>query len=458
MSLTESLLIQKYLSKTPKSRAIYERAQSVLPNGVTHDARLLDPYPISVTHAQGPLKWDVDGNEYVDYFGGHGALMLGHNHPAVVEAVQEQLTKGTHYGASHELELSWAELITQMVPCADKVRFTASGTEATMLAFRIARCVTGKNKILRFKTHFHGWHDQVAYGAKTDTGGLPGGIPQELTDNIILCPANDAEQVAHILQTDGDVAAVIVEPTGSSFGHVPVPSGFVKELRSLTQQHDTLLIFDEVISGFRAARGGAQEATGVTPDMATMAKAMAGGFPTGAVLGRAAVMDMLTLSDDAEWNAAQRIPHFGTFNANPVAAAAGIAQLEIIRSTDAIEKTNALAAVLRDGMNEALQEEGLGWVVYGKFSDFHLFLNPDEIDVSPADIDAAKLEAAVIKSVPGDLQGEVRAGWLAEGVDPISWPGGLLSTAHTEAEIERTVVAFRALIKQFKQAHAPQLA
>lgn len=458
MSLSESPLIQKYLSKTPKSRALYERAQSVFPSGVTHDARLLDPYPISVTHAQGPLKWDVDGNEYVDYFGGHGALMLGHNHPAVVEAVQDQLTKGTHYGASHELELRWAELITDMVPCADKVRFTASGTEATMLAFRIARCFTGKNKILRFKTHFHGWHDQVAYGAKSDAAGLPGGIPQELTDNIILCPANDAEQVAQILQTDDDVAAVIVEPTGSSFGHVPVPSGFVKELRSLTQQHDTLLIFDEVISGFRASRGGAQEATGVAPDMATMAKAMAGGFPTGAVLGRAAVMDMLTLSDDAEWNVAQRIPHFGTFNANPIAAAAGIAQLEIIRSTDAIEKTNALAAVLRDGMNEAVREESLGWVIYGKFSDFHLFLNPDEIDVSPADIDAAKLDAAVIKSVPGDLQGEVRAGWLAEGVDPISWPGGLLSAVHTEAEIERTVVAFRALIRQFKQARLPQLA
>ena len=132
--------------------------------------------------------------------------------------------------------------------------------------------------------------------------------------------------------------------------------------------------------------------------------------------------------------------------------------MEIIRSTDVIEKTNALAAVLRDGMNEAVREESLGWVIYGKFSDFHLFLNPDEIDVSPADIDAAKLDAAVIKSVPGDLQGEVRAGWLAEGVDPISWPGGLLSAVHTEAEIERTVVAFRALIRQFKQARLPQLA
>ena len=458
MSLSESPLIQNYLSKTPKSRALYERAQSVFPSGVTHDARFLDPYPISVTHAQGPLKWDVDGNQYVDYFGGHGALLLGHNHPAIVEAVQEQITKGTHYGASHELELQWAELITQMVPCADKVRFTASGTEATMLAFRIARGFTGKNKIVRFMTHFHGWHDQVAYGAKNANAGLPAGIPQQLTDNIILCPANDAGQVAQILQTDGDIAAIIVEPTGSSFGHVPLAPGFVDELRTLTQQHDALLIFDEVISGFRAARGGAQETTGVTPDMATMAKAMAGGFSTGAVVGRAAIMDMMTFSDDAEWNATQRIPHYGTFNANPVAACAGVAQLEIIRSTDAIEKANAMAALLRDGMNEALREEDLSWVIYGKFSDFHMFLNPDDIDISPEDIDAGKLDAAVIKSVPGELQGEVRAGWLAEGVDPIPWLGGLVSAVHTEAEIERSVAAFRALIKRFKQAHVPQLA
>ena len=458
MSLSESPLIRNYLSKTPKSRALYERAQAVFPSGVTHDARYLDPYPISVTHAQGPLKWDVDGNEYVDYFGGHGALLLGHNHPAIVEAVQEQLTKGTHYGASHELELRWAELITQMVPCAEKVRFTASGTEATMLAFRIARAFAGKNKIMRFKTHFHGWHDQVAYGAKSATEGLPGGIPQELTDTIVLCATNDAEQVAQLLQTDDDIAAIIVEPTGSSFGHVPTTPDFVRELRALTVQHGVLLIFDEVISGFRAARGGAQEATGVAPDMATMAKAMAGGFPTGAVVGSGAIMDMLTFSDDAEWNASKRIPHYGTFNANPIAASAGVAQLEIIRSTDAIEKANAMAALIRDGMNEAIEAEGLSWVIYGQYSDFHMFLNPDDIDVSPADMDAGKVEGSLIKAVPGALQSEVRAGWMAAGVDPISWPGGLVSAVHTEAEVDRTISAFRSLLVQFKQAHKPQLA
>ncbi|MDA0991291.1 MAG: aminotransferase class III-fold pyridoxal phosphate-dependent enzyme [Verrucomicrobia bacterium] len=451
MSHSDSLLIQNYVRKTPKSRALYERAKSVFPSGVTHDARYLDPYPISVTHAQGPLKWDVDGNEYVDYFGGHGALLLGHNHPAVVEAVQQQLTKGTHYGASHELELRWAELIIEMVPCAEKVRFTASGTEATMLAF------TGKNKIMRFKTHFHGWHDQVAYGAKAPVDGLPSGIPQEMTQNIVLCPANDAEEAARLLQTDNDIAAIIVEPTGSSFGHVPTPPEFVSQLSVLTKQHNVLLIFDEVISGFRAARGGAQEVYGITPDMATMAKAMAGGFPTGAVMGSKAIMDMMTIrADDAEWNANRRIPHFGTFNANPIAASAGMAQLEIIRSTDAIEKANATAALIRDGMNEAIVEEDLSWVTYGRFSDFHVFLNPDELDISAADIDGARIEASVLKSVPGNLQGEFRAGWLAEGVDVISWPGGVVSSVHTQAEVDRTLTAFRALIQQFKQASTLQ--
>ena len=454
--MNESPLVQKYLSRTPKSRALYERARAVLPSGVTHDARYLEPYPIAVTHAQGPRKWDVDGNEYVDYAGGHGALILGHNHPAIVEAVQDQLTRGTHYGASNEIEVQWAELVTEMVPCAEKVRFTASGTEATMLAFRIARAFTGKNKILRFKTHFHGWHDQVAYGAKSADDGLPGGIPPGLTGDIVLCPVNDAAAVSGLMQEHDDIAAIVIEPTGSTFGHVATTPEFLRHLRALTQQHDALLIFDEVISGFRAAPGGAQELYGITPDMATMAKAIAGGFPAGAVVGRAAVMDMLTFTDDAEWNRRRRIPHYGTYNANPIAARAGITQLELIRSTDVIETANATAAVIRDGMNDVLREEGISWVTYGRFSDFHIFVNLDDLDVTPADLDGGRVEASVIKSVPGAMSQELRAGWLAEGVDSMGWPGGLVSAVHTPAEVDRTVSGFHSFLKLYKQGAGPQ--
>ncbi|MDP6037859.1 MAG: aminotransferase class III-fold pyridoxal phosphate-dependent enzyme, partial [Candidatus Latescibacteria bacterium] len=189
-------LTQKYMEKTPKSRALYQRARETFPSGVTHDTRYLTPYPLAVERANGSHKWDVDGHEYIDYFGGHGALLLGHNPPQVVKAIQDQLTKGTHYGASHELELEWAEQIIQMVPCAEKVRFTGSGTEASLLALRIARAYKNKPKILRFTANFHGWHDQVAFAASPGFDGTPpAGITEETIDHSILCDPNNIDQV-----------------------------------------------------------------------------------------------------------------------------------------------------------------------------------------------------------------------------------------------------------------------
>src|SRR5689334_3773205 len=173
-----------------KSAALFAEAQKVFPSGVTHDGRYLQPVPLYVTHAKGSRKWDVDGNEYVDYFGGHGALILGHNHPLVVDAVTAQLGKGAHYGASHALEVEWAELVHQMVPSAAKVRFTTSGTEATHLALRLARAFTGKSKIVRFGGHFHGWHDQVSFPA----GGAPG-IASGMVDDTLIVPPNDTAHV-----------------------------------------------------------------------------------------------------------------------------------------------------------------------------------------------------------------------------------------------------------------------
>ena len=161
---TNSAIVTDYRGRTPGSGALFERARKVLPSGITHDARYLDPYSIHVARAKGPRKWDVDGNEYVDSFGGHGAMLLGHSHPAVVEAVKKQIDLGTHYGSSHELEVRWAELIREMVPSAERVRFTSSGTEATLMAVRLARAYTGRNKVLRFKMHFHGWHDHMTTG------------------------------------------------------------------------------------------------------------------------------------------------------------------------------------------------------------------------------------------------------------------------------------------------------
>ncbi len=245
MNDKEDLISQEYSAKTPTSFKLYQRAREVFPSGVTHDTRYLQPYPVTITRAAGSRKWDVDGNEYIDYFGGHGALLLGHNHPVVVEAVGKQLEQGTHFGASHELELEWAELIVDMVPCAEKVRFTSSGTEASLLGIRVARAFTGKNKILRFTSHFHGWHDQVAFASVSHFDGtIPAGITPETMQNMILCPPNDLEQVEQILATNDDIAAVLIEPSGSSFGHVPTGGDFLVQLRKLTQERGFVLIFD----------------------------------------------------------------------------------------------------------------------------------------------------------------------------------------------------------------------
>ena len=340
----------RYAAKTPGSAALYARELAVVPGGVTHDTRHLQPHPLFIARAAGSRKWDVDGNEYVDYIGGHGALLLGHNHPAVIEAVRQQLDKGTHYGAAHELEVLWAEQICRMVPCAENVRFTGSGTEATLLAIRLARAFTGKHKIVRFAGHFHGWHDQVAFGVTSHfDGSAPAGVLPEVARGAIVCPPNDPQALDELLAADDDVAAVIMEPTGATFGLVPLVDGFAARVRELTAARRVLLIFDEVITGFRVSPGGAQQRLGVTPDLATFAKIVAGGFPGGAVAGRKDVLGVLAVREDREWNVRHRVPHQGTFNANPITAAAGLATLKIVAESDAIARADRAAERLRAG-------------------------------------------------------------------------------------------------------------
>src|ERR1044072_1791511 len=209
-TLTNSKIESEYRARTARSAELYEEARKVIPAGLTHVSRTLLPYPIYAARASGPLKWDVDGNEYVDYFGGHGALLLGHVHPAVVAAVQHQVAQGTHWGSSHELEVRWAQLIQRLIPCAERVRFTASGTEASHLALRLARAFTGKPKVVRFVGHFHGWHDQVAGGSNSHyDGGVPAGVLPGIVEQTILLPADDLAAVAETLKTRDDIAAVI---------------------------------------------------------------------------------------------------------------------------------------------------------------------------------------------------------------------------------------------------------
>ena len=354
---TNSPIIAAYRAATPGSAAEAAKAAQFFPSGITHDSRYIEPYGLYIGRAKGPRKWDVDGNCYVDYFGGHGALLLGHGHPKVVQAVHEQIERGTHFGASHETEIAWAEWILKLVPSAERVRFTSSGTEATLMAVRLARAFSGKSKLIRFKHHFHGWHDHMTSGyanhfdGSATTGVLPG-----VAGNVLLADQNDAEGLARLLEQHDDIAAAIIEPTGAHGARLPIDPKFLHVLRELTRQHGVLLIFDEVVTGFRVSPGGAQAEYGIKPDLTTLAKILSGGLPGGAVTGRKDILDLLdfqvTKAADRE-----KINHPGTFNANPLSAAAGVAALEVVGTTDACARANRYGDDLRRGINEVFEEE-----------------------------------------------------------------------------------------------------
>ena len=438
----ESTILRAYAGKTPRSRDLHERAKKLLSNGVTHVGRYLEPHPVYVEHAAGSHKWDVDGNEYVDYFGGHGALLLGHNHPAVVEAVTAQLPKGVHYGASHELEIEWAELIHELIPSAERIRFTNTGTEATLLALRVARAFSGKHKIIRFAGHFHGWHDHVCF----PPGGARGILPGIVEDTLIVEP-NDTARVDELLRSRGDVAALILEPTGATFGQIPTGGEVLHRLREATARHGVLLIFDEVISGFRCSRGGAQQLYGVTPDLTTLAKIVAGGYPGAALAGRAAVLSVLDYWHESGRLQPPPVLHQGTYNAGPISAAAGIATLRQIREQDVVDRAIRTAAAIREGMNAAIQRRGLPWCVYGLFSDFHVYCG----DASPDDIYAGKVSWRLLKGhIRPELAHKVRTGTLLHGVDIVGWPGGVVSAVHTEDDVLRTTAAFEATLEMLQ--------
>ena len=280
--LSNSKIVSSYRDRTPGSAERSQAARSIFPSGIVHDSRRLLPHPIYAERAYGSRKWDVDGNEYVDYHGGHGALILGHCDPQVTKAAQAQLELGTHPAACHDLEVRWGTLVKELVPCAERVRFTSSGTEANLMALRLARACTEKKKLVRLKGHFHGWQDHAAFGVDDHfDGSATPGLLDEIAGNVLLASSDDLDATRTLLESRDDIAAVMLEPTGGAFGVLPITSGFVHMLREVTAERDIMLIFDEVVTGFRVARGGAQAHYGITPDLATFAKILAGGLPGG---------------------------------------------------------------------------------------------------------------------------------------------------------------------------------
>jgi glutamate-1-semialdehyde 2,1-aminomutase len=426
-------ITEGYFRKHPGSAKRYEEAKGIFPGGVTHDTRYTTPFPIYVTHGKGPLKWDVDGNEYVDYVSGHGALILGHSHPAIVKVVAEQVARGTHLGASTDEELRWARAIKNLMPSVEKIRFHSSGTEATLMAFRLARAYTGKDKIIKFQDHFHGWQDYAIA-----TGEAVAGVPEGTQKSMIVLPPNDIRAVERALQK-GDVAGVVLEPIGAHTGHMPmmVPQ-FLKDLREVTKKHGALLIMDEVVTGFRLSPGGAQVRFGIDPDLSTMAKIVAGGLPGAAVGGKADIIDMIAFRDDPEWDNKRRIAHQGTFNANPLSASAGATCLEMIATQPINQRADAMAARLKAGLNDVFSKmevaghaRGMASVVLVTFKD------------CGCDREVCTMPHKDIKEASAPkYMGPMKRGMINAGVDIMGRGTFIVSSVHQESHIDRTVSAF----------------
>lgn len=435
---------QEFQEEFSGSWAMHQRARKAIAGGINHDGRYAKPFPPYIVRGDGAYKWDVDGHKLIDYVMGHGSLILGHNDPDVTAAMQHALTLGTHLGAGHEGEIIWAEQVKRLVPGVDLVKMTGSGTESTLLAMRIARSFTSKTTIIKFEGHFHGWNDYALKGEKPpfDTTVYPG-IPAEVMTTMDVQPANDLAALEARLKR-GDVAGIIMEPSGASWAMVPFIEGFLQGVRDLATRYGAVLIFDEVITGFRFAAGGAQERYGVQADVATYAKVIAGGMPGGAVAGQGDVMEVLAFrDDDPQWNATKKIRHQGTFNAQPVAAAAGTACLMKLEGGAVNRRADELGARLRSGFNTVLSQRELPGFAWGESSLFHVALGLDAANRTSGDLrNPEGVSPTALKNSPGHPRNHaLYQGLMLEGIE-VFHGGGLLSVAHTEDDVDATVAAF----------------
>lgn len=441
-------LVDQYTKAFPGSKRRFEQAKGIFPTGVTHDTRMMEPFPIYVSHAKGAHKWDVDGHKLTDYFVGHGSHILGHCPLDVVNAVQEQMAKGTHPGACHDLEIEWGRLVQKLVPSAERVRFTGSGTEATLMALRLARLYSGKPKFLRFQGHFHGWHDYVTIAADPpyESMTVPG-VPDAVAGQCVAVPPNDLNRVEDAFKSIPDIGAAILEPTGGHWGAVPIRGPFLKGLRELCTRHDKLLIFDEVITGFRVAPGGAQGYYGVTPDLTTLAKILAGGLPGGCVAGRADVLAFIEPRPGKP-----KMKHPGTYNANPLSASAGIAALKKVATGEPCLKANAAGRRLRNKLNELFEARDWPIVSYGDFSMVRVVTNysGERPSTDAGDNDGLVPYGGDVNTLDGPKNMKqvfaLRQAMLLNGVD---WWGiaGMTSCEHTDDVIDHTVRAFEASVE-----------
>ncbi|MEE8442361.1 MAG: glutamate-1-semialdehyde 2,1-aminomutase [Dehalococcoidia bacterium] len=431
--------LERYKELTPKSRAIFEQGTHYLPGGDTRSSMFWQPYPIIVERGEGCRLRDVDGVERIDFVANMTTLILGHAHPQVVEAIQEQATKGFSYAAPAEVEFRLARLLCQRVPSLELVRFTNSGTEATMNCIRAARAHTGRTKIAKVEGGYHGTHDVVSVSGRLvpEEAGDPrrpnsvptsGGIPQSVVDEVVVIPFNDTEAAREILQEhEGEIAAVIVEPVLGGSGMVPADPEFLAMLRDVTRDSGTVLIFDEVIS-FRAAPGGAQEYYGITPDMTALGKVIGGGLPVGAFGGKREIMELY------DPNQGPRIPHSGTFQGNPMTMTAGVTTLELL-TPELYARLDDLTERLREGIRHVCAEFDVPVQVTGLGSLYgvHFIDRPVRTYRDTVSSDAA-------------LRQRVFWGLMNEGIFSNTRLVGCVSWPMEEKEIDQQLEALRKVL------------
>lgn len=424
--------------KRPRSSQLYREARARIAGGVNSAVRAFKAVggePVFFARGEGPYLWDVDGNRYTDYVGSWGPAILGHAHPSVVRAVQDAAAQGLSFGAPTELETRMAELIGDLVPSMQKVRMVSSGTEATMSAIRLARGATGRERIIKFEGCYHGSADAllVKAGSSALTLGVPNspGVPRALAELTLTLEYNNIEQVAEAFRVYGpDLAGVIVEPVAGNMNCVPPVPGFLDALREQCTRHGALLIFDEVMTGFRVARGGAQALYGVTPDLTTLGKVVGGGMPVAAFGGRADLMDRLTPDGP--------IFHAGTLSGNPVGMAAGIATLLEVAEAGFYERLAERTAQLADGLKERARAAHVPLATQSVGGMFGFFFTSETRVTRFAQVTACDIERFK-RFFHAMLDSGV---YLA----PSAFEAGFVSSAHTTIDIEETLdIAARVL-------------
>jgi glutamate-1-semialdehyde 2,1-aminomutase len=422
---------------TTKSEEIFAAAQKLMPGGVSSPVRAFKSVggqPIVFDRVKGAYIWDVDGNQYIDYVGTWGPAICGHAHPEVIEALHQALEKGTSFGAPCVLENVLAEMVIDAVPSIDVVRFVNSGTEACMSVLRLMRAFTGRDKIVKFEGCYHGHADMflVKAGSGVATLGLPDspGVPKSATNNTLTAPYNDLEAVKKLFAENPDeIAGVILEPVVGNSGFITPDAGFLEGLREITQEYGALLIFDEVMTGFRIAYGGAQEKFGITPDLTTLGKVIGGGLPVGAYGGRADIMSMVA--------PAGPMYQAGTLSGNPLAMTAGIKTLELLQKPGTYEQLDRITKKLADGLLNVARASGHD-VVGGQISAmFGMFFTDRPVH---------NYEDA--KQADSNKFARFHRGMLEKGVylAPSQFEAGFTSLAHTEEDIDRTLEAARQVL------------